>query len=70
MLGFVVDDKAPSRPSFFVSRWSTESHTFNASRGGEFGPTLEDVVSQTMLPMYREINAMDRVLEEDDEEIL
>lgn len=36
---------------FLVSRWSTEMHTLVAT-WGEFGPTLEDVVALTSLPMF------------------
>lgn len=35
---------------FLMLRWSIETHTFVAS-WGEFGPTLEDVVALTSLPL-------------------
>lgn len=36
---------------FLMLRWSIETHTFVAS-WGEFGPTLEDVVALTLLPLF------------------
>lgn len=46
-----------------------ESDTFIASRG-EFRPTLDDVVSLTMLPIYGERNSMGAVLKGVDEDKL
>lgn len=38
---------------FLISRWSIESHTF-VSTWEEFGPTPEDVLALTCLPMFGE----------------
>lgn len=46
-----------------------ESDTFIAS-WGEFRPTLKDMVSLTMLPIYRERKSMGEVLKGEDEDKL
>lgn len=43
-----------------------ESHKFLAT-WGEFIPTLEDVASLTMLPLFGEMNAIGIVLKEGDQ---
>lgn len=46
---------------FLISHWSVETHTSIAA-SGEFGPTLEDVVALTCLPIFGETNAIKIIL--------
>lgn len=48
-----------------ASRWSSETHTSIAAK--ELTSTLEDVSRLTLLPIFREANAMWIVLEEEDQ---
>lgn len=52
-----------------ISRCSVENHSFIVP-WGEFGPTLEDVVSLTSLHLCGIVKAMGMVLEEGDEDKL
>lgn len=55
---------------FFISSWSIDNHTF-ATTWEEFGPTLEDVVAFTCLPMFWEkTNAIRIILDETGEKKL
>lgn len=47
----MVVERNPEDLKFLMSRWSTETHTFVTS-WEEFGPTLEDIVALTSLPIF------------------
>lgn len=51
LLKTLIINRSPLDLEFLISRWSVESHTLVAARG-EFGPTLEDVVVLTGLPIF------------------
>lgn len=53
----LVINRSPLDLEFLISRWSIESHIFVAA-WGEFGPTLEDVVVLTGLPVFGEVQAI------------
>lgn len=46
-------DRNPVDMSFLISRWSSYSHTFEAT-WGEFCTSLEDVYMITGLPTFRD----------------
>lgn len=48
---------------FPISRWSVKTHTVIAT-WGEFGPTREDIVALTCLPIFGEANTIKVVLDE------
>lgn len=53
----LIINKRPLGLELLISWWSTESHTFVAA-WDEFGPTLEDVVVLTGLPIFGESRAI------------
>lgn len=69
MLEDPFNTKSHEDLELLVLRWSAESHTFVVA-SGEFGPTLEDVLNITALPLYGETNTMGLILEGEDEDKL
>lgn len=53
----LIINRSPLDLELLISRWSIESHIFVAA-WGEFGPTLEDVVVLTGLPVFGEVQAI------------
>lgn len=53
----LIINRSPLDLEFLISRWSNKSHMFIAA-WGEFGPTLEDVVVLTGLPVFGDSKAM------------
>lgn len=66
LLAATADQNAHHDLKFLISRWNTESHIVIVA-WREFGQTLKDVISLTMLPVYKDRNGTNIVLDDKDE---